>query len=573
VGQPSLLDILAATEPIVIATVAVSELCQDLVASAVTGTRAADLALTPIHVAAAAAAEGMSSTERPRVVGAIVTPVAGRDLATDVATLRRLWPNLLAIIVVARRGEPLPDVCLPGGGDLPAIREPRPGWENYSEFLADIRPHLLSLAFRLRSLGNVAAAMQLMQLSSSSGDLRRASQTLLAQLASSFDVDVRLVEDVAGEAPSNVSAVPSGDHAFLEYVSDVALADFLFSEARREEALLASLGRDDEKPLSASGNIRPFKGQFHERRPLWTSLAHLRDGAVVCALGVAPRRSCTEAEMMPALQTFSSFFSAWCASDEAVLRALDVERQLASAAKAAEARQQAIHQMVCGIAHEVNTPLGVIVMAAGLIQGALPADGADTGDLGEACGLILANSRRLAQLVDRFKMLSVTQLAESATPIDIAAAIDEAVERHRAKGAITVSKVIDVDAGCEKWLGYRNQLAQLLDNLLSNAERHAYVGRGGPVEVRVRGRELDGEAHYTLSVADFGKGITPADLPRIFDPFFTTRHEEKHAGLGLSVVQSIVEDSLDGTVRCESEVGSGTTFHVEFSSLKPTKGA
>jgi signal transduction histidine kinase len=107
-------------------------------------------------------------------------------------------------------------------------------------------------------------------------------------------------------------------------------------------------------------------------------------------------------------------------------------------------------------------------------------------------------------------------------------------------------------------------LRQVVSNLLDNAIK--YMPHGG--QVRVRLETVSDGRRARFSVADAGPGIEAADLPFIFDRFFRSdrarsRDETRGAGLGLSICKTVV-DSHGGTIRCESQVGRGTTMIVEL---------
>lgn len=104
--------------------------------------------------------------------------------------------------------------------------------------------------------------------------------------------------------------------------------------------------------------------------------------------------------------------------------------------------------------------------------------------------------------------------------------------------------------------GNKNELSQVLLNLLINASQAVETGRG---KIKVTSCS-DGSKIY-LAVADNGKGISSENLDRIFNPFYTTKPVGEGTGLGLSVSAKII-DSLGGEIRVESEVGKGSCFTV-----------
>jgi signal transduction histidine kinase len=98
------------------------------------------------------------------------------------------------------------------------------------------------------------------------------------------------------------------------------------------------------------------------------------------------------------------------------------------------------------------------------------------------------------------------------------------------------------------------RLRQVLQNLLDNAVQASPPG----AEVVLRGAAATG-GRVAIEIADRGKGIAEADLPRIFEPFYTTRADG--TGLGLAIVQKIVR-AHDGDVLVRSTPGEGTSFTV-----------
>lgn len=112
-------------------------------------------------------------------------------------------------------------------------------------------------------------------------------------------------------------------------------------------------------------------------------------------------------------------------------------------------------------------------------------------------------------------------------------------------------------------LGDETQLFQMTLNLVLNAFE-VLADQGGAVRVSTG---TDGE-HAILRVADNGPGIPDQVKEKIFDPFFTTKGSGKGIGLGLAIVQQIVE-AHGGTITLESAVGQGTAFTVSFPAAPP----
>lgn len=243
-------------------------------------------------------------------------------------------------------------------------------------------------------------------------------------------------------------------------------------------------------------------------------------------------------------------------------------------------RYRSLAQMVAGVAHEINTPLGIVNTAASIISESLdaatvarltadPANGALVGDIEEAARLIQGNLARVNKLVQSFKNLSVAQVADRRQECDVGQVVEEIVTlfRPQAKRArLTIEISRPEGDGALPWVGYPGYLAQVVLNLLSNVERYAYGEAGGRVEIELR---VADEANYGLAVRDFGAGIASDEVSRVFEPFFTTGRDKGGTGLGMAIVHNLVTAALRGTIAIDSETGRGTTVNVIFPREVP----
>ena len=237
--------------------------------------------------------------------------------------------------------------------------------------------------------------------------------------------------------------------------------------------------------------------------------------------------------------------------------------------------------MVAGVAHEVNTPVGIALtgithladQTRRVVRGveANTLRRADfTGYLataGEACRLIETNLNRAAELIQSFKQTAVDQTSEERRSVDLAAYLDDVLTSLRPRLKQTRHRVaVECPAGL--WVdSYPGALFQVLTNLTMNAVIHAYPdGRAGTLTVAVT---RPNPQEVELRFSDDGCGIPPADLGRVFDPFFTTRRGEGGSGLGLHIVYNIVATRLRGSIRVESRQGGGTCFVLRFPAEAP----
>jgi signal transduction histidine kinase len=226
------------------------------------------------------------------------------------------------------------------------------------------------------------------------------------------------------------------------------------------------------------------------------------------------------------------------------------------------ARHRALTEMVAGVAHEINTPLGIVRTAASLLRNRVASGNLD--DVAEASALIERNIERAHRLVEDFKKLSVSQISDTLESLDLVAVVEEVVELFSISARQAGLKVVVRNqlAGPEEhiWIGYRGRLSQVLLNLLTNVQRYAYPeGTGGEVEIVIAA-----DSGFVLTVRDFGGGIAPDDVPRVFDPFFTTGRTRGGTGLGLAIVRGLVVDGMSGTIQLSSEVGTGTTIVIRL---------
>lgn len=260
------------------------------------------------------------------------------------------------------------------------------------------------------------------------------------------------------------------------------------------------------------------------------------------------------------------------AVDEREFERILARRTLASQMEAE--KQRALTEMVAGMSHEINTPLGIINTAVSIMARELAAPKEVTiqraADIAESLEIMQRNVERVHRLVQDFKKISVSQLKDEKELFDISEAIGETLNLILAnlkRNQIGVNFVNRLAFEQKNWVGYRGVLSQILLNLLTNAERHAYPnGIGGEVDVTI---ELVDNKRYCLTVQDYGKGIPEEDRERIFEPFFTTARSNGGTGLGLAIVHNLVVNVLKGEIRMRPGMQKGTAFQVFIPRVLP----
>ncbi len=224
-------------------------------------------------------------------------------------------------------------------------------------------------------------------------------------------------------------------------------------------------------------------------------------------------------------------------------------------------RLASMGQLAAGIAHEVNNPLGVVLMYAHLLLEQHGKDQALGGDLtliaeqADRCKKIVAGllnfarqTKVLRQPFDVRELISRT-LQTMPPPAGIEVRVEHALE----------DPIAELD---------RDQIAQVIVNLITNG--YQAMERGGTLTVRTRG---DADT-VCLEVADTGLGIPKENLKKIFEPFFTTKQIGKGTGLGLSVSYGIIKMHNGGiSVHANTDASkgpTGSTFTVTLPRHAPS---
>ena len=233
---------------------------------------------------------------------------------------------------------------------------------------------------------------------------------------------------------------------------------------------------------------------------------------------------------------------------------------LAAAADSARAAERVKDDFFALVSHELRTPLTAIV---GYVELVLGEDGATLPEEhAHNLAIVDRNAQRLLRLVG--DLLFAAQVESGALlmepdTVDLPQLVRDAVElaRPRAEDA-DIALTVEVEQ-LDPCLGDRDRLAQVLDNLVSNALK--FTLPGGRISVRLTARD----ASARIQVQDTGVGIPPDDLPRLFERFYRARNATAAAvpglGLGLMIAQAIVTGH-GGRIEIQSEVGVGTTFTV-----------
>ena len=241
-------------------------------------------------------------------------------------------------------------------------------------------------------------------------------------------------------------------------------------------------------------------------------------------------------------------------------------------------REKEISQMkndfVSHVSHELKTPLASInAYAEMLVDG--EADDPET--IREFCGIIQSQAQRLNRLIE--EILNISRIESGLIKVhkeqlSVAMLIKEAasmIESYAKEKDIHVNTQAPIIF--DQVYADKDMIAQVIINLLSNAVK--YTQEGGNVSIMSEVDEADKLVRVT--VTDTGVGIPPEDVDHVFDKFYRVEANKKYAkgtGLGLNLVQQIIEKVHEGRVFVSSTVGEGSTFGFELplaASMKSKK--
>jgi iron only hydrogenase large subunit-like protein/nitrogen-specific signal transduction histidine kinase len=235
-------------------------------------------------------------------------------------------------------------------------------------------------------------------------------------------------------------------------------------------------------------------------------------------------------------------------SEKAMKDLTDNQARLIQAEKLAS-----MGQMAAGIAHEINNPLGVLLMYSHLLKDELESEAKGREDVAR----IITEAERARAIVRGILNFAREEKVER-KPTDINELLRDSARGTLAalrNGKIRVEFLLDESLGPQLVDG--GQLRQVFDNLLKNAVEA--MPEGGTI--RVASENGDGE--FVMSVSDSGPGIPEENLPKMFSPFFTTKKVGKGTGLGLSVCYGIVK-MHGGTIHAANNPGGGACFTVKI---------
>lgn len=219
-----------------------------------------------------------------------------------------------------------------------------------------------------------------------------------------------------------------------------------------------------------------------------------------------------------------------------------------------------LNSLVSGVAHELNTPLGISLTAMSYLEEVINSEKGTPiqEDAVPMLYLTLGNLKKSITLVDKFKEIAGSSSFDDIEMVSIEDFITFAC--CRISTSKTLNSNIKITYNLPEDLHIyisKMSLSIIMKNILENAYDFAYPETmSGIIEISAESNGND----LQINIKDFGAGIPDLDVKHIFDPFFTTKRAHKHYGLGLAISYNLLSRHYNGKITCVSNPGVETTF-------------
>lgn len=238
-------------------------------------------------------------------------------------------------------------------------------------------------------------------------------------------------------------------------------------------------------------------------------------------------------------------------------------------------KMASLGMLVAGVAHEVNTPVGICLTTASSLEfetqqvldakiaGRLTGQRMDMflNKLQEGFTLILNNLHRTGELIANFKDVVVNPQVEVSTTFNVRKLLIETIQTLQLE---LDKKNVKLDLLCSEAFEIHTcatSLSRVLHTLISNSLVHAFAERKhGKISIFVT---MDGE-DLQLRYVDNGKGMSEEMASHIFEPFYTTKRGDGCLGLGMHMVYNQVTQGLHGVVRCDTHEDEGMQIYISI---------
>ncbi len=231
--------------------------------------------------------------------------------------------------------------------------------------------------------------------------------------------------------------------------------------------------------------------------------------------------------------------------------------------------------LVAGVAHEVNTPVGIGVTAASYLEeqtrqfdSKYRSNQMKRSDLEnyltmaeDSAKVILDNLHLASERISSFKQVAVDQTSQEIRKFNLKSYIEDILTSIQPAYKKTKHKVVLTGDDSLSVISAPGALSQVFTNLVMNSLKHGFEGiEQGTMTIDVH----RGQNGVEIVYSDNGVGMTPEVVQKIYDPFFTTKRGMGGSGLGMNIVYNLVTRTLGGEIRCESSPGNGAKFYINL---------
>lgn len=238
-------------------------------------------------------------------------------------------------------------------------------------------------------------------------------------------------------------------------------------------------------------------------------------------------------------------------------------------------KMAALGELVAGVAHEINTPVGVGVTAASFLDtktrefrklyesGELKRSELENylKTVEEVSNSILINMERAAELISSFKQVAVDQSSENRRQFNLKEYLSEILLSLRPRYKKT-GHTIHVDCqGDIELNSFPGAFSQILNNMIMNSLLHGFSETdSGTIDITITRQD----SQVVFVYRDNGAGMDDRQREKVFDPFYTTMRGKGGTGLGMSIVYNLVTQTLGGNITLDTAPGKGVTFTMTF---------
>ncbi len=238
-------------------------------------------------------------------------------------------------------------------------------------------------------------------------------------------------------------------------------------------------------------------------------------------------------------------------------------------------KMAALGGLVAGVAHEINTPVGVGVTAASFLDAKTSEFKKvfSSGELKkselesylevveEVSNSILINMERAAELISSFKQVAVDQSSENRRIFNLKQYMSEVLLSLKPRYKKTGHSIeVDCDENIEL-NSFPGVFSQILNNMIINSLIHGFKDmENGTIKINIT-RQKDS---IVFIYSDDGRGMDEDQKEKTFDPFYTTMRGNGGTGLGMSIVFNLITQTLKGSIDIESSPGKGVSFIMKF---------